>query len=439
MDVEPSSLLDRFLPPGAIQLIFASEDHELNKTHVVKAAAERRIPTLSIYVISTNRENEACIEMLFREVPCRIYRMKAADFFTEQEGGYEGIGIDRLSNLKAAEHFYKPPLVVFDGGTCMTYTATNARGKIVGGGIYPGIHALHRCMHDYTGALPLIPYEKTKKLMDDAMETKTPMPLFSTNTQGAMVVTTLKAVAEVCWGAVDNFKTMILADKESAENGENGDKTNSNDDGSKEKEKDVVMVDTDGEKIDDDEDRLFTVVVTGGDGNLISQLLEPDYSSLIPGPPRPAEALDGVHIQKHKHLCHYGVQYVLKTKMAEVPPETNLSKIRDEIRGQRIAKKFKIRNEERIFRGSVAAVAPGKIGMELDWYFVRYDDGDTEHLGITDLYGAFVGKLSSCLFSSCSYWLNFRSICFRVCLDCLALLVGHDVINRCVAVVPRSG
>lgn len=250
----------------------------------------------------------------------------------------------------------------------MTYTAANAKGDVLGGGIYPGCQSMYRAMHDYTGALPLITHDEWKKAIDESSATQTPLSLFADNTKGGMIAPSLKAMAEVCWGAIEAFKAVVLEDRET-----NG-ATDTADD-----------MDVDKDK--DDEDRLFTVCVTGGDGNVISQLLEPDHSGIVPSSGRSADALTGIDIQKHKHLCHYGVQHVLKEKCSAIQTiQSEDDGVRNEIRGQRVAKKFKIGSEEKIFRGSVAAIAAGKT-LEDDWFYVRYDDGDTEHLSITGLYG----------------------------------------------------
>ena len=121
------------------------------------------MPLLSVYVVSTNLDNEAGVEFLFRDIPCRMYRLKASDFFSDEQGAYEGMGVDRLANMKAASKFYEFPLMVIDGGTAMTYTAADASGKIVGGGIFPGFAAIYRALHDYTGELPLIAQEEMNK------------------------------------------------------------------------------------------------------------------------------------------------------------------------------------------------------------------------------------------------------------------------------------
>jgi len=144
----------------------------------------------------------------------------------------------------------------------------------------------------------------------------------------------------------------------------------------------------------------LTVVIAGGDGDVINQLLQSDHSSIIATEPNtvpiPSDAIKTV---KHKHLQHYGVGACLQIKLMNVlkaekdleQDSTNNSQLRTEILGQRVSKKFYLNHtpDGTVFRGSIAAITPGK-SLEEDWFFIRYDDGDSEHMGITDIYDALV-------------------------------------------------
>ena len=71
--------------------------------------------------------------------------MKGDDFYTKEEGRYDGIGIDRLAVVFGAQDLEGAPCLVFDAGTAMTtYTATDRDGKLIGGCIAPGM--LMRCL-----------------------------------------------------------------------------------------------------------------------------------------------------------------------------------------------------------------------------------------------------------------------------------------------------
>ena len=371
--------MERHLPPGGHELIFGSRGAKADKAHAARAAADRRVPVLSVYVVTTNEANESGVEAMFSDIPCRMFKMKGTDFFSVEDGAYEGMGIDRLSNMKAAKKFYGTPLLVIDGGTALTYTGLNEKGRIIGGGICPGIAAALRSLHDYTGALPLISQEEFEKTASDASNNKDPLPIFADSTKTAMITTTLKAKKDICWGAVNAFKNQVLADRAEASK-EAADVAALVADGTE-------AATAEGEKNgDDSNERLFTICCTGGDMNTISSLLTADHSSMVPSDLAP-NALDGIEINKHRNLCHYGIGAVLSEKHKESQAVENEDDvIRAEIIGQRVAKKFKVGTTSKVYRGSVAAAAAGK-GLEDDWFYVRYDDGDAEHLNLTGLYG----------------------------------------------------
>lgn len=369
---DPCSILERHLPPGGHELIFGTRGAPADKKNANKAAAERRVPTLTVYVVSSNRSNEAGVEAMFKDIPCRIYRMTQTDFYSPEGGTYEGMGIDRLSNMRAATKFYGSPLLVIDGGTALTYTGANAQGKLIGGGIYPGVAATIRSLHDYTGALPLLSQEDVEQAATRATANQAPLPVFAKDTKTAIITTTLKGLSSVCWNAVNVFKQQVIADKD---HGGGGDA----------EEMENVEGAPAPAKNNDNDDLLFTICVTGGDMVMIDNLLKVDHNNILPSQ-NPSTAMDGIEISKHRNLCHYGVGTVLSEKSQVVQlKQSEDDLLRAEIVGQRVAKRFQIGKEEKIYRGAVAATAAGK-DLEDDWFFVRYDDGDTEHLSITGLY-----------------------------------------------------
>ena len=201
------------------------------------------------------------------------------------------------------------------------------------------------------------------RLVEEASANKKPLPTYANDTKTAMVTTVMKGMSEVCWSAVKAFKEQVLKGKQ-------------------DQASDAMVVD--GEN--GDKDKLFTICLTGGDGDVIGKLLEIDHDHILTSSVGP-DAREGIDIQKHKHLTHYGIGQVLDEKSTVVQSElSEIDKVREEIVGQRVAKEFQIRKEYKTFRGSVAAVAP-QGAIEDDWFYVRYDDGDTEHLNLEGLYG----------------------------------------------------
>jgi len=370
---DPCTMLERHLPPGGHEVIFGNKGAAADKAQAARAAAERRVPTLSVYVVSTNPDNEAGVESMFKDIPCRMYRLQASDFFSVDDGAYEGIGIDRLSNLRASTKFYNTPVMVIDGGTALTYTAINAKGTILGGGICPGLAATLRSLHDYTGALPLLQQQEVEQLVANAAKDQTPLPIFSRTTETAIVATALKGMADICWGALKEFKRQLEADAgaPASSHGDNDPPTN------------LDLETTNGKN------KKITICLTGGDAEMISKLLHPERSHIVQSDLDGDAIMENVEINRHRNLCHYGIGVVLEAKHnASVEVQSEDDKVRVEIIGQRVAKEFYLKNKKEVYRGTVAAAAAGE-NLEDDWFYIRYDDGDTEHLTITGLYGTF--------------------------------------------------
>ena len=70
-------------------------------------------------------------------------------------------------------------------------------------------------------------------------------------------------------------------------------------------------------------------------------------------------------------------------RLAKKMQERNRTNMRN-----RIAKRFAYQNYDGtdIFRGSIMSIKSGA-QLEKDLFFVRYDDGDSEHMEFADVYG----------------------------------------------------
>ncbi len=66
------------------------------------------------------------------------------------------IGADRLANAAAAAALFKPPLVVVDFGTAVSFDIVSAKGDYVGGVIAPGLESMTEYLHQRTALLPKI-------------------------------------------------------------------------------------------------------------------------------------------------------------------------------------------------------------------------------------------------------------------------------------------
>lgn len=360
MTADPCEVLATHIPDRAHALLFGSKSADATKKSAIRAAILRRISVLSVYVVSTNAQQLESFCQLWSGVPTRMYLMQADDFFTQQHGRYEGMGVDRLANLRAAGDFHGFPALVFDGGTAATYTAADADGNVLGGGIGPGVQAKLRSLSDYASALPHVKHDQLRAeiagLTDENGNSKKTLPVFARSTKQNIVTRLCREIACEGHAVIQHFLDVV------------GPATNP----------DPTEVSSASRS------NRRTVICTGGDADLIARLLEPDYSKLLRM--EPGKQIPQLYsVKKMKQMVHYGIQGVLKRHM-ELATKDALRDEENILFGQRLAKRFSIRDDDGdpIFRGTLTAVHRdnGKYP-----YYVRYDDGDGEDMTAVDLYG----------------------------------------------------
>lgn len=71
---------------------------------------------------------------------------------------YPTLGVDRALALWGALQVYGAPVCVVDGGTALTFTLANDRGEFAGGVILGGVGLMARALADYTAALPYVTF-----------------------------------------------------------------------------------------------------------------------------------------------------------------------------------------------------------------------------------------------------------------------------------------
>ena len=110
---------------------------------------------LSIFSDVRDRySNDAILNML--PAGCMLVSMELQFPFTIHYSTPETVGHDRLANLSGARSI-RPHgnILVVDFGTCITYSLLLDEA-FCGGSISPGRQMRLRCLHDYTGSLPLV-------------------------------------------------------------------------------------------------------------------------------------------------------------------------------------------------------------------------------------------------------------------------------------------
>lgn len=351
-------IFSTYLSDAARQLIFGTKSADPTKQAAIQASIKRRVSLLSIYIVSTNEKQLDTLATLLRDIPCRAYLLQGDDFFTKEEGRYDGMGIDRLANLRAAGDFKGFPAIVFDGGTALTYTAADENGRILGGGIGPGVQATLNCLSDYTSALPHIGPKALMKelasLTDKDGNVLQTLPVFARTPQQNMITNLCRTIASNGHFVIRDYLAKV---------GE-GEKKNDGKDG----------------------DVSRRVHVTGGDADLVAKLLEPNCSNLIEMQPSNLSSSQ-YSVRALKHMIHYGITAALKRKIKE-SPSADMDTL---LIGQRMAKKFPKADEDQdfVYRGFIASVNNGSKAP----YRVRYDDGEEEDMDALQLYG----KCAVCL------------------------------------------
>lgn len=109
------SILSRNLPDKPHDCVFGEKAASSREN--AQDEANRRGAMVSVYVISTNRDQEERLRNLWSSIPCRFFVMRGGDFFHTNEGRYDTMGTDRLASLSGASYLHGHPALVFDGGT----------------------------------------------------------------------------------------------------------------------------------------------------------------------------------------------------------------------------------------------------------------------------------------------------------------------------------
>ena len=354
---DPIAMLSKNLPDEPHDYVFG-EGKDASAENAGEQSKLRAVPRISVYVVSTNHGQEALLARIWETVPSRFFVMKGDDFFKKDEGRYDTMGTDRLATLTGAVGLHGHPSLVFDGGTATTYSATDSDGKIMGGGIGPGIQSKFRSLSKDTDALPEVSTEEVLSRVKEAQDNGIPLPTFARNTQEAMMVDSFQEFALKGRNVIQHW--LEKAFKKSIPAG--GAKVNA----------------------------ARHVLCTGGDGEILMQLLQPYHGGIIEhiesdGAKLNDESSNPLYqVSSNKHLIHYGIACVLSTqnrlrKRERLPHQEYI--------GKRVAKHFEVEDDDgdNIFRGKVVAVIEIE-GGDPD-FRIQYDDGDREDVAMDELLG----------------------------------------------------
>jgi len=324
----------------------------------INQSKKRECPLISVYVVSTNKAQEDLLAKIWSTIPSRFFVMKGEDFFRSDQGRYDKMGTDRLATLTGAVRFHGHPALVFDGGTATTYSATDYDGNIMGGGIGPGIKSKFRSLTKDASALPEISTQEVLTRVKEAQDMGKPLPTFARDTQEAMMADAFQEFAYKGRNVIEQWIEKAYHKKRR------------------------MPVDDETEKVN----REKIVFVTGGDGDILANLLQPDYGGLIEQAASSSGSKAQYQVENSKHLINYGIGHVLSTKVQDRRKKESANKTSQEMYiGKRVAKHFEVEADDgdNIFRGKVAKV--NKIGGGTYDFAIHYDDGDKEDVSFEEL------------------------------------------------------
>lgn len=363
LDEDVAAILSRNLPDDPHDYIFGKSD-DATTAAAETQSTKRAAPLISVYVVSTNQVQEALLARIWKAVPCRFFVIGGDAFFSKEEGRYDTMGTDRLATLTGAVHLHGHPALVFDGGTAMTYSATDSDGKIMGGGIGLGIKSKFSSLARDTDALPRISSEQIIARVKEAQEKGEPIPTFAKSTQEAMMVDALQEIALKSRNIIHYWVENAFKQSPSTGTKFNGDRR---------------------------------VLCTGGDGDILMQLLQPHFGGVIEHVKTPKtksnDASLRYSVESSKHLIHYGIACVLFSqvslrKRGDAISRSSSTQPRNEHVGKRVAKQFDVEADDgdNIFRGTVINAIIVEGSNEPD-YRIQYDDGDIEDVAADELLG----------------------------------------------------
>ena len=410
--------LSRHMPKYAHDVIFGCSE---NGTRAASIEASQKRPAaarlFSVYVISTNLDQQEYLTQLWSDIPCRMYHLEGDAFYSAEEGRYDGMGVDRLATLRGAGEQWGYPALVFDGGTATTYTAADADGRILGGGIGPGLALKAKSLAEDCDALPdIAPREFIERMNDVLAEKNTPLPIFAGNTKEAMMVQIMSETAHACRNVIKNWLEVVGSrdDRESAKRAQGH--------GVRKKGANQKMLFAKGAA----ENTKRNVIVTGGDGDLISHLIQADYSGILEG--RSPIVAQGFEVILSKYVIHYGIQAALMDRVRErwnVQDKERFLKGEDEAKedvnqiyvGKRVAKWFKDvdASGSHYFKGTITKVFRGIVGKGDDTvlFHIEFDDGDEEDAEIEELDGKKVLRVLTAL-----------PYCFNICFQPMPCIIS---------------
>lgn len=109
------------------------------------------------------------------------------------------VGADRIVNAVAGISLFKPPLIIIDFGTAVTFCAITRNREYCGGAIFPGLHTSYQALAQRAALLSMI-------------EFRAPKSIIGRSTEESLISGAINGYASVVEGMVSRFKKELGGD-----------------------------------------------------------------------------------------------------------------------------------------------------------------------------------------------------------------------------------
>lgn len=338
----------------------------------------RNVPALSVYilVITPNtsdgaemvEQQEHDIAFLFQDVPSRLLRLKASNFFP-QKPMLPLLTSGRAAALYASMDQHKTAILLVDAGRTTTYLAADRNGRVLGGGVGMGFNMRLAALSDYCDVdqYPTISFDDVRKILQKSMEQRDgalPVPLISPDAATSMIGSATSEIAVQMRNLANQFLDKIKPGEGSKGNGS----------------------------------LPATFVVMGDDGAFVASLLSPDCAKAVyPEPDVKFPTADQIKLVVEKNLVPSGISALFQ-KASLSACDDHAEKLRKQMLGLRGAKAESLLVDDKpksdIYRGTIVRVIRGKT-VEDDFYEIVYDnDGEKVLLNVVELFGTCSSGIS---------------------------------------------
>jgi len=137
---------------------------KISKRFLINRKTLKIIPSkCDVIIASVSKANLKSFLPYLKKNKCRIY-IVGKDIKVPMVSHYnkKQIGQDRLVTAYAAKKEFKPPLLIIDFGTAVTFDVISKKGEYLGGVIFPGIKMSIDSLYERTSLLPKIIFKKRK-------------------------------------------------------------------------------------------------------------------------------------------------------------------------------------------------------------------------------------------------------------------------------------